>query len=553
MTVMSRALVLSSLLLVVAHTAAQELSVLHIKVVLLDADRKAMPVPHHALLISDNPATATPRRVVTGADGTADVRLRPGNYTVESDQPVAFRGKAYQWTQTLDIVAGRDRTLELTADNAEAADVTAATPTGDSPIEADPSFLLPRWEASVVSIWTPIAHASGFVIDANGLVATSRRAVGNATSVEVQLTRSVKVAGTVLASDPARDVAVFRIDPTVAAMVRPLPLECAQAPKPRVAGGQKIFTIGATPLESNDMTSGTVSRVETHAITSDLRVAAGSEGGPVFAADGVLVGISSPAEDSDARRRSDSRIVPIADACEVVAAAEKKARDAAPPGAAHLPVEPPRPFPADALNNDAQHRAVAVSPYQLSSSDFDILFITPALLAASRYQVDQAVRRERTGGAGAADVSYGVPRQVIDFGNWSDYVANVSAVLLVRATPRLVEGFWTKVARGAAQTQGMALPPMTHVASGFARMRVLCGDREVAPIHPFTLQSRASETETIDEGLYVFDPDALAPSCAGMKLVMYSQKQPDRADTRVIDPRMVQRIWDDFAPIRAMK
>ena len=73
----------------------------------------------HALLISDNPATAPPRRIVTALDGTADVRLRPGNYTVESDQPVAFQGKAYQWTQIVDIAAGRDTVLELTADNAE--------------------------------------------------------------------------------------------------------------------------------------------------------------------------------------------------------------------------------------------------------------------------------------------------------------------------------------------------------------------------------------------------------------------------------------------------
>ena len=36
-------------------------------------------------------------------DGTADVRLRPGNYTVESEQAVAFHGKSYHWTQTLDI------------------------------------------------------------------------------------------------------------------------------------------------------------------------------------------------------------------------------------------------------------------------------------------------------------------------------------------------------------------------------------------------------------------------------------------------------------------
>ena len=204
MTVMARALVLLVLILVVAHTAAQELSVLHIKVALLDADLKVTPVPRHALLISDNPGTSTPRRVVTGQDGTVVVRLRPGNYTVESDEPVAFRGNAYQWTQTLDVVAGRDSTLELSAANAEVAAVTGGTATAASPLDADPSFLLPEWQASVVSIWTPTTHASGFVVDAIGLVATSWRAVGSATPVEVQLTRTVKVAARVLVSDPRR-------------------------------------------------------------------------------------------------------------------------------------------------------------------------------------------------------------------------------------------------------------------------------------------------------------------------------------------------------------
>lgn len=553
MTVRARALVLSASLLVVAHTAAQELRVLHITVVLRDADRKATPVPHHALLISDNPATASPRRIVTGRDGTADVRLRPGNYTVESDEPVAFRGKAYQWTQTLDVVAGRDSTLELTADNAEIAGVAAATPAIDSPLETDPSLLLSEWQASVVSIWTPLSHASGFVIDANGLVATSRRAVGSATSVEVQLTPALKVAASVLASGPERDVAVFRIDPAIAATVRPLPIGCAQAPRARVAAGQTIFAIGAPSLRPNDTTSGTVSRVETHAIVSDLLVPGGSEGGPVFAADGAIVGISSVADDPDARGRGNSRVVPIEDACEVVAAAQKKAPDGAPPAGAHLPIEPSRPFRADALKNDAQHREVAVTAYQMSSSDFDVLFITPALLSAARSRVDEAMHRERSGDVRTVDTTYGVPRQLIDFGSWSDYVADAPPVLLVRITPRLVEGLWTKVARGAAMTQGMSLPAMPRLTSGFSRMRVFCGDREVIPIHPFRIESRISDTETISEGLYVFASDALAPACAGVKLVLYSQKQPDKADTRVVDSRMVQRIWDDSAPYRAIE
>ena len=73
----------------------------------------------------------------------------------------------------------------------------------------------------------------------------------------------------------------------------------------------------------------------------------------------------------------------------------------------------------------------------------------------------------------------------------------------------LVESFWTTVARGAAQTQGVALPPIKHVKSGFSRMRAFCGDAEVTPIHRFKLEQRVSESDAIHEGLYVFDPGAL--------------------------------------------
>jgi len=117
---MLRATLLAAILFVASRTAtAQATSTLHIKIVLADAAGVTTPVARHALLISDNPSTTAPRLATTGVDGSADVKLRPGNYTIESDRPVTFHGKAYQWTQTLDIVAGRDSVLELTAKNAD--------------------------------------------------------------------------------------------------------------------------------------------------------------------------------------------------------------------------------------------------------------------------------------------------------------------------------------------------------------------------------------------------------------------------------------------------
>ena len=191
---MVRALVLAVLAVVIqSPSATQTLSALHIKVVLLDAERKATPVPHHALLVSANPASAAPRRLVTGTDGTVDLNLRPGNYTVESDRPVSFQGKSYQWALTVDIVAGRDAVLELTAANAEIEAVGSASSTTAAALEADPSVLLPKWQDSVVAVWTPYTQVSGFLVDAIRLVMTSQRAIGNAKTADVQLSSSLKV------------------------------------------------------------------------------------------------------------------------------------------------------------------------------------------------------------------------------------------------------------------------------------------------------------------------------------------------------------------------
>ena len=126
-------------------------------------------------------------------------------------------------------------------------------------------------------------------------------------------------------------------------------------------------------------------------------------------------------------------------------------------------------------------------------------------------------------------------RPLMDFGNWSEYVADFPPVLLVRVTPKLVEGFWTTVARGAAQTQGVSLPADQALQIGLLADARFCGDAEVTPIHPFKLEQRISESDAIYEGLYVFDPGALGPQCGTVKLVLYSEKEPEKGDTRVVD------------------
>jgi hypothetical protein len=92
---------------------------------------------------------------------------------------------------------------------------------------------------------------------------------------------------------------------------------------------------------------------------------------------------------------------------------------------------------------------------------------------------------------------------------------------------------------------------MKHLKSGFASMQLFCGDREVTPIHPFQIERRVGERQFIYEGLYVFGPDAIGPHCSTVRLTLLSDKSGAKSDVRPVDAKIVQQIWDDFAPYRA--
>jgi S1-C subfamily serine protease len=521
---MGRALLVAALLVITSPAAStQALSTLHITVTLTDATGKATPVARHVLLISDEPQTTETRRVVTTLAGTADVRLRPGRYVVESDQPVAFQGKGYEWSRRLEIVAGSNATLAFTADNASVGAVTGAA-TSATPSETDPSFFASQWQETVVRVWTPTRHASGFVADARGLIVTNQRVVGTATSVEAQFASDIRVRATVLALDPVRDIAILWVNPSLVTSLKPLPLGCGQA-RPSVANGQVLSTVGAEMTGQKRLSLGDVTGTGPRLILSDMRVGRDSAGGPVFAAGG-LVGLTT-IDDQDPDARSDARIVRIDQACEVIASVEKKMAEAMPPDATHLPLDP-RPVAVSALSESVKGRAGNLSPYSMSTTDFDVAFITPVHI----YGVKDQVRRP-----------------VMEFGYWSEYLAGYPRALLVRVTPKMAEGLWAKVARGAAMTQGVSLPAMKRAKAGFLRMRAFCGDTEVTPIHPFMIEHRVSQSEAIYEGLYVFDPAALGPPCGDVKLTVYSENEPEKGDLRVVDQKVVQQIARDFAPL----
>jgi hypothetical protein len=534
--------------LIAAMTSIEQVGVLHIKVTIVDAEGHVRPVPRHALLISDNPVSAAPHRVMTSIDGVADVRLSPGNYTVESDEPLIFQGKAYEWTETLDVPAGRDTVLELTAAKAQVSTPLAMAPGAATGVA---SALLLDWQDSVVSIWSPTRLGSGFVVDARGLIVTNQRLVGKATDVEVQLSPVKKVAARVVASDVDKDVAVLWVDPSALASARPMKLAYAREGRSAASERDKLFAIEAPLDDRKSLSSGTVSKITARTVVTNVSLDERSAGVPLLNADGEVVAITTTSDDGHAIHDVAPAAIRIDEARAVIADADRKAAGAAPPAVTPLPTEPERPFDDDALKEAARARAGALGAYQIAADDFDVSVITPVMLYGARHRDDRETGRERGRPSGNPEELLKSMRAVQDFANWEDYVYDYPPVVMFRVRPKLVEGFWTSVARGAAQTQGMSIPSIKHLKAGFAGLRLFCGDAEITPIHPLRIEQRVSEREVVLEGLYVFAPDAISPQCRTVKLMLYSDKAPEKADPRTIDAKIVEQVWNDFAPYRS--
>jgi len=499
---------------------AQATGVLHVRVV-LEVDGQPRPAPRHALLVSDTPPSRAPWRLRTGADGTARVTLPPGAYVVESEEPVVFMGRTYEWRQTVDVVAGQDARLDLSTANADISAAAPASPSADgAPARTDAWDLLVTWEQSVVPIWTPTMHASAIVI-APGVLATAQAALGPATAVAAQIGPDRRVTARVVRADHVRGVALLQVAPMALGSRRAMPLACDGASPSATRGPVSAIS---TPLRGQPTTTtGIVSRLEAHGLmaTGDYPIA--SIGGPVFASDGTLLGLTTRdrgyAQDPEGEFGAASRQA----ICDVLA--PTLASLPPPPADTPMPAEPPT-LSEDALRDAAKRRVGSLQPARVSSAGFDVEFVTPP-------------------------VAYAGLQQSMDFGAWTRYVADRPAVLLVRVTPRQVESLWMKLARGAAMTQGIALPPIKHYEPGFASMRVRCGRDEVMPVHPFVVERRVTETSAIREGLYAFLPNALGPHCGTVSFEIASEKTPEAREVATLDGKTLQQLWDDMTPWRS--
>jgi S1-C subfamily serine protease len=140
---------------------------------------------------------------------------------------------------------------------------------------------------------------TGFVIDADGLIATNAHVVAGATDVKVTFDDGQTVDGTVLGSDTSDDLAVVKVDRTGLHALKLGDSEQLAVGEPVVAIGNALALPGG-PTATSGIVSALDRSIDTdngehldHLIQTDAAINPGNSGGPLLTLDGSVVGVNS--------------------------------------------------------------------------------------------------------------------------------------------------------------------------------------------------------------------------------------------------------------------
>lgn len=521
-----------------------------IRAVMVDKDLNQKSVPHLTVVISaDSNSAGASKEAKTNLDGTVELLLAPGKYNLTTPQGVDFQNHHYAWGIEL-TVGSEPVSIELSNDNAVVADLPPVQPTRKVD---DLTSMFQKYQRSVVTVWSEFGHGSGFIVDSSGLILTNQHVVGPSNYLAVQFDVKRKVAAKLLAFDAEKDIAVLwaNLGPFSEAVVAPL--APVNSTDPQVVEGERVFTIGSPLSLQKILTTGIVSKVEQRALFSDININHGNSGGPLFNSLGMVVGLTTFKE----QPTSVSGIVRIGEAEPLLARARSKMHDIQLPEPALLPVEPTDSYPLDSLKELVKSTKFDRKPYVFTMGGFDVALGTPVLKYEIQEEVTLAAQKEknkRTKKRDEADQNAFEPLQ--DLHGWAEYVGEYKPVLIVQAEPQLRETFMSALGRGLASSNGYyGGPAHLKYKTDFYKMKLFCGDKEVEPIHPGKDATVANAhnafvnvTDATYVGFYAYPPDTISPSCGKVTLELFSEKLPDKSESKELDQKTIDRVWNDFRP-----
>lgn len=411
-----------------------------------------------------------------------------------------------------------------------------------------------RLKTSVVTIWTENGHGTGFIFDARGLIMTNQHVVGPSEYIAVQFDSKVKIPAVQLVASPEKDIAILWIDIQALPEATVAPIAKASPEEPTLVEGERVFTIGSPLNQKKIITTGVASKIEERAIISDININHGNSGGALFNSLGEVVGITTFG-DPDSTGPGVSGIVRIEEATDLIVQARAKILGKKPSAGRLLPVEPSDTFPLDAIRSVATVKKFDTKPYIVNVGDFDVVLITPPLTYRIETEAEREAARTREKRNKKEGSIQGTYRPFDRFRGWGEYVGEYRPVLIIQATPELGESFWGAVGRGVAANYGIHTQARLRFKTDFYKMRLICGEKEVEPIHPAKIAHLLSTSnyfvsikDATFEGLYTYPADAITPACGKVSLEIYSEKEPNKPKIKELSEETIRTVITDFIP-----
>jgi len=382
----NRWVLLSCLLLLTTLSGSQETARLTIKTTVITNDLNVKLVPKLALSVETESGAPIP--VSTNYDGIAVVALAPGNYRVKTTRGLDFESKHFDWDVAVQVKAGENQ-LELSSDNAKI--VASEKPRR---VTDELTTQYKRLQNAVVTVWSEIGHGTGFIVDQSGLILTNQHVLGPSDYIAVQFDSTTKIPAVKLLADPEKDIAVVWADTSAFPNAIVAPLATAFPGEANALEGEHVFTIGSPLTQQKILTTGIVSKIEPHAIISDVRIDHGNSGGPLFNSLGQVIGITTFV-DQGPKGGGIAGIVRIEEATQLLADARAKMPMVTKPTAALLPVEPAIPFPIDAIKETLLREKFDAKHYTFNIGDFEVAMVTPPLQYRMRGEAEIKAAKEK--------------------------------------------------------------------------------------------------------------------------------------------------------------
>ncbi len=562
------ALLLASLMIAItaffsapAHSQSQRLGKVVIKVILNDNLGQNFGLVIKKLNNGSPEMVISAIRVKTTADGSVSLSLTPGDYVVESETPLIVNGKSYEWSAKLKVEPGSTALLEL--DN-EDATITATDDALRRGRIVDETDLLTVLSDGVVNVQGELAQGTGSIVDGAGLILTSQHVIERSKELRVQFGAGKKVAAKLVVDDPDLDLAIVWVDLSTCPSCKTLAMLEPTSGSNTVLDGARVLTISSPLGQDKTLTKGTL-RNTGHGVSPDFKIASIDSGAPVFNNLGEVIGVLKFADQNSARPGT-SGVIRIQDSQVLLAKARQIIKEAtAFPSTEMLPTEPGDLYPAADLKNRVDLKSFKPKAYEADFGEYQLTMISPVLkhyiIEKNRIAFERQKKKIEKDGIMSSPV---MSNSFYELRNWGDYVNQMRPVVHLLVVPEVSatgkSTFLSLLTLGVGLMSGsaMVLPADFKFKADFEEMALTCDGRLVTPIQRGKIEFIKSLTSylktkqrTAYAGVYTYAAESFAPDkCKQMSLQIVSQQSPATPEIRVVDPKMVQQVWNDFEPYR---